>query len=355
LVAIVNNTYNASIANHLVPQALGSSDVVASMGNMNVTVAVIVAQTTAISRVEILGPPFTADGVSLQDPSYGLCNNTFRGKAGDQAYLMGKFHYADDDGLRCPFTAPLGAGPQGPGPIHDMAVVVQRMGSSDTRAIGIGAGGRNVTLLDSSAAAVDVTAVVNSSCTATGAAEVSDTMAMYANLEAGPLEFDVGHRCGSPVAMIANGTQASVRVGDTVCLPVSLNFPKGTAMLSFTTAHTFNASIWQPTCVHTPGECSCSEALPPFYNVAHGGVGAASYGDTNAVRYNSVWQKPDGSLSGVRTVYVVCMKVLSLVRLCSCVLETKFLPHFACIVTCIQCCGTACLAHVHGLISTRVV
>jgi hypothetical protein len=309
LVAIVNNTYNASLVNHMVPQALGSSNIEASMGNMVVTVPVDVAQTTAISRVEVFGSPFTADGVSSQDPSYSLCNSTFRGRAGDQAFLTGKFHYSDHDGLACPFTAPMGAVPQGPGTVHDMAVILQGMRSSDTKAIDIGGAGRNLTLIDSSAAAVDVTAVVSASCAAAGASEVSDTLTMYANLEAGPYEIDVGHRCGSPVASIANGTQLPVQVGDTMCLPVSLNVPNGAAMLSFATSHTFNESVWQPTCVHTPGECGCPQTLPAFYNLAVGSIGASNYGDTNAVRYNSVWQKPNTSLGGVHVVYVVCFEV----------------------------------------------
>ena len=286
MVDLVANAKNTSLINHVAPQAFGSANIVSTIGAGAITlssdpVPITVAGTTSIASIEILRGAFDDLNVSATDPSFALCNNTFRGFVGDEAELRGRFTYTDDDGLACPFELPLGTLTPPPppplAPLHDVTVLVPNGGlaSSDTSSIQIG--GRNLQLQQSSAGEVLITATVAAACSASGTADISGSAPIFANLEAEDYQLDVGHRCGAPVGIVQGASQQPLAVGQSTWLPVRLAVPAGNAMQTITFALTYDDAYL----TINASRFGVEQGLPEF--------AAVNSGDTNAIRYNGVW------------------------------------------------------------------
>lgn len=202
---------------------------------------------------------------------------------GDEAELTARFAYTDDDGLSCPFELPLGTLTPPPAaplvPLHDIAVLVPTGAQSSADPSSIQVIGRNLQLQQSSTGAVLVTATVAAACSTSGAADVSDSAPIFANLEAEDYQLDFGHRCGAPVGILqGTANQQPLTEGQATWLPVRLALPAGTAMQAITLAITYDDAYVAASATRFGGGAQ----LPEYP--------AVNYGDTNAVRYNGVWQ-----------------------------------------------------------------
>lgn len=291
-------TITGSVPFLVEPEQLGSASIAIAVGNMNASVPIDVSGSAAVSAIDLREPRFVDTDVPDVDPSHALCSKTFRGHVGDPAPLTARFKWQDE----------LCWSPETN--LCEVPALVATLTSSEVAAIAPSAG-CSLTLQGSSTFDVDVTAGVDPVCTADGAT-LTDTITLFSNLEANPYEFDLGHRCGAAFAVLDDGVLRPVRPAAaaeapaTFYVPVSLNVPSGGEVLSLTTAHTFNNTVLEAVGVHSQG-CGCAD-VPAFYD-ANTGLSGSNFGDTNAVRVNTVWRSGDGALDGVRVVHTLCFKV----------------------------------------------
>ena len=271
------NPGNVTLSNYITPDAAnapGVANIVLTMGSLSSTVPVTVGGTTSIASIQLNDPSFESDDVDAADVSFELCSATFRGFVGDQSQLSATFTYTDED-LACPFTLPLAALDPSSAPRHDPGVLIQALTSADTAAITTSS--RYLVLQDSSVASVTITADVAAQCTASGFADMSGDLPIYANLKARDYQVDFGHQCGAPVAlMVSRRVQRPLALGDTVQLPMRLAKPDGAVMRSITIATEYDDTLLTVTDWNTEG---AGATFTPALN----------YGDSNVVRFNGVW------------------------------------------------------------------
>ena len=277
-----SNYFDAALQNLVFPLALGAATIDSTLLTESATTSVTVAGTTFISSIELLEDTFTSDDVDSSDPSFSLCPSTFRGVPGDETPPLARFLYSDDDGLECPFDLALSTTPSAVAPLHDPATLVppSQIVSSDTAAVSIAASG-DLTLVQSSKAVLEISAAVDVACIAPASAGVSSTLQLHANLEAVGFQFDLGHRCGSPIGRITAGAQRPLADGDIELVPLRFAVPVDNSMSTVTVAVDFDDAMFA---VNSSNIEPVLSSLGSFF--------AVNADDTNAVRLNSVWGTP---------------------------------------------------------------
>jgi hypothetical protein len=291
-----SNSFNASLQNLLYPLSSGTADIVSTMGNMQCTVPVTIAGDTSIAKITLLEKQFPDKDVDVQDPSQFLCSSTFRGYPGDEASVYARFMYSQHDGLACPFVLPLGNLMSQVPPLHNMSVIIDTIQTSDTLSVRM-TQDRNLMLVQSSVAELSVNATVSAFCVDPGSSSVSDHIFIHANIEAEDYQFDVGHRCGSPISHISSGSQRELRVGDSEWLPMRFTVPANNSMQALTVAMTYDDEGF--VIVKNVSDDGALEYMG-YIEPTLGTENAANFGDTNAVRYNSVWKLPTEVIDSAR-------------------------------------------------------